>query len=96
MSRVGFHKMNANVGTMMNPSDEASLSAVIGRNLPYLRRYGRALTGNQISGDRFAATTLEALLEDISGTTWPICLATSFEFPCAGNLTFNFLEFNYV
>ena len=66
MSRVGFHKMNANVGTMMNPSDEASLSAVIGRNLPYLRRYGRALTGNQISGDRFAATTLEALLEDIS------------------------------
>jgi len=50
----------------MNPADEASLTAVIGRNLPYLRRYGRALTGNQTSGDRFAATTLEALLEDIS------------------------------
>lgn len=50
----------------MTLSNEASLSAVIGRNLPYLRRYGRALTGNQVSGDRFAATTLEALLEDIS------------------------------
>lgn len=50
----------------MNSSEEASLSAEIGRNLPYLRRYGRALTGNQTSGDRFAATTLEALLEDLS------------------------------
>jgi CheY-like chemotaxis protein len=50
----------------MNSSEEASLSAEIGRNLPYLRRYGRALTGNQSSGDRFAATTLEALLEDLS------------------------------
>lgn len=50
----------------MNSSEEASLSAEIGRNLPYLRRYGRALTGSQASGDRFAATTLEALLEDLS------------------------------
>ena len=50
----------------MNSSEEASLSAEIGRNLPYLRRYGRALTGSQSSGDRFAATTLEALLEDLS------------------------------
>lgn len=50
----------------MKSSDEVSLSAEIGRNLPYLRRYGRALTGSQSSGDRFAATTLEALLEDLS------------------------------
>ena len=50
----------------MNSSEEASLSAEIGRSLPYLRRYGRALTGNQISGDRFAAITLEAILEDLS------------------------------
>ncbi len=50
----------------MNSSEQAGLSAEIGRNLPYLRRYGRALTGNQSSGDRFAATTLEAILEDIS------------------------------
>lgn len=50
----------------MNSSQEAGISAEIGRNLPYLRRYGRALTGSQSSGDRFAATTLEALLEDLS------------------------------
>ncbi len=50
----------------MNSTEEASLSADIGRNLPYLRRYGRALTGSQTSGDRFAAATLEALLVDIS------------------------------
>ncbi|MDO9524353.1 MAG: response regulator, partial [Gemmobacter sp.] len=43
-----------------------SLTTAIGTNLPYLRRYGRALTGSQSSGDRFAAATLEALLEDIS------------------------------
>ena len=36
----------------------------IGANLPYLRRYARALTGSQITGDRYAAATLEALLAD--------------------------------
>ena len=50
----------------MNSSEKDGLSAEIGRNLPYLRRYGRALTGSQSSGDRFAATTLEALLEDLT------------------------------
>lgn len=53
----------------MNSTQDAGLSAEIGRNLPYLRRYGRALTGNQTSGDRFAAITLEALLEDLSVMT---------------------------
>ncbi len=38
--------------------------SVIARNLPFLRRYARALTGSQSTGDRFAAMTLEALLED--------------------------------
>lgn len=37
----------------------------ISGNLPYLRRYARALTGNQGTGDSFAAATLEAILEDI-------------------------------
>ena len=50
----------------MNSSAEASVSSEIARNLPYLRRYGRALTGSQASGDKFAAITLEALLEDLS------------------------------
>jgi CheY-like chemotaxis protein len=36
----------------------------ISNNLPYLRRYARALTGNQGAGDNFAAATLEAILED--------------------------------
>lgn len=44
----------------------ADLTSAIGANLPYLRRYARALTGSQTSGDSFAAATLEALLEDMS------------------------------
>lgn len=39
-------------------------AALIGGNLPYLRRYARALTGSQGTGDSFAAATLEAILED--------------------------------
>ncbi len=38
--------------------------AAISENLPYLRRYARALTGSQGTGDRFAAATLEAILAD--------------------------------
>ncbi|AZL58541.1 response regulator [Tabrizicola piscis] len=44
------------------PDPVASISS----NLPYLRRYARALTGSQTTGDNFAAATLEALLEDSS------------------------------
>jgi CheY-like chemotaxis protein len=50
----------------MQSKDASSLTAAIGVNIPYLRRYGRALTGSQVSGDRFATATLEALLEDLS------------------------------
>ena len=42
------------------------LATLVGGSLPYLRRYARALTGNQDTGDRYAAATLEALLEDAS------------------------------
>ena len=42
------------------------LAGSIGMHLPYLRRYARALTGNQASGDSFAAATLEAVLQDRS------------------------------
>lgn len=38
----------------------------IAAELPYLRRYARALTGSQDSGDRYAAATLEAILADRS------------------------------
>lgn len=40
------------------------LAQVIARELPYLRRYARALTGNQVAGDNYAAATLEAILTD--------------------------------
>jgi CheY-like chemotaxis protein len=32
--------------------------------LPYLRRYARALTGNQAAGDAYVAATLEAIIAD--------------------------------
>jgi CheY-like chemotaxis protein/DNA-directed RNA polymerase specialized sigma24 family protein len=32
--------------------------------LPYLRRYARALSGSQVSGDAYVAATLEALVQD--------------------------------
>ena len=45
-------------------SDRMSLSTQIAINLPYLRRYARALTGSQESGDNFVRATLEAGLAD--------------------------------
>ncbi|MDO5703904.1 MAG: response regulator [Paracoccus sp. (in: a-proteobacteria)] len=44
----------------------ADLAQSIGRELPYLRRYARALTGSQTAGDNYAAATLEAILADRS------------------------------
>ncbi|MFP4044033.1 MAG: response regulator [Rhodosalinus sp.] len=49
---------------MTNAEPAASRVEAIGEALPYLRRYARALTGRQTSGDRYAAAALEALLED--------------------------------
>ncbi|QHQ37323.1 response regulator [Algicella marina] len=43
-----------------------NVSALIAGELPYLRRYARALTGDQTRGDTYAATTLEAILADPS------------------------------
>lgn len=44
----------------------ADLAQSIGRELPFLRRYARALTGSQSAGDKYAAATLEAILTDRS------------------------------
>jgi DNA-directed RNA polymerase specialized sigma24 family protein/CheY-like chemotaxis protein len=41
-----------------------SVADQIGEQLPYLRRYARALTGSQHSGDAFVRATLEAALAD--------------------------------
>lgn len=43
-----------------------SLSHAIGAELPRLRRFARALTGNQQSGDAYVVTTLQALIAEPS------------------------------
>ena len=40
-----------------------SMTATLGPHLPYLRRYARALTGSQVSGDAYVRASLEALLD---------------------------------
>ena len=51
---------------MTRGSAPHDLTTEIGQHLPYLRRYARALTGSQASGDTYAAATLEAILQDRS------------------------------
>ncbi|MFW5634677.1 MAG: response regulator, partial [Erythrobacter sp.] len=41
-----------------------SLSEQVAANLPFLRRYARALTGSQATGDAFVRATLEAALAE--------------------------------
>lgn len=43
-----------------------TLSMRIAPHLPYLRRFSRAVTGSQTSGDAYVAATLEALIADLS------------------------------
>ncbi len=44
--------------------ENMSLGDQVATNLPYLRRYARALTGSQSTGDAFVRATLEAALAD--------------------------------
>ena len=46
--------------------DPVPNSAAVAQYLPYLRRYARALTGSQTSGDAYVAAALEALIADRS------------------------------
>ena len=41
-----------------------SSAQTVSKDLPYLRRYARALSGSQSSGDAYVAATLEALIKD--------------------------------
>jgi DNA-directed RNA polymerase specialized sigma24 family protein len=41
-----------------------SKSEIIAQHLPFLRRYARALTGSQKSGDAYVTAVLEAMLEE--------------------------------
>ena len=45
------------------PTDP-SIRARLGPQLPYLRRYARALAGSQASGDHFGRAALEAMVEE--------------------------------
>ncbi len=50
------------------------LKDAIAKNLPNLRRYARAISGSQASGDAYVGATLEALAEDpavLEGATEP-------------------------
>jgi DNA-directed RNA polymerase specialized sigma24 family protein len=58
-----------------------SMSQAVARHVPYLRRYARALTGNQSAGDAYVAATLEALIEDpamLSGGSLRVALYRAF------------------
>lgn len=48
-----------------NPVDN-DISTRLAEHLPYVRRFARAMTGSQQSGDSFAAAALEAILIDRS------------------------------
>lgn len=48
---------------MTDTHEHGDISDEIGAQLPFLRRYARALTGSQKSGDAYAVATLEAILE---------------------------------
>ncbi len=41
-----------------------SIHSAVARHLPFLRRFARALTGSQQSGDAYTAATLEAIIAD--------------------------------
>ena len=43
-----------------------SLSTRIAAFLPYLRRFARAVTGSQTTGDAYVTALLEAMIEDVS------------------------------
>lgn len=51
---------------MSNAPQHHSISDALGANIPFLRRFSRAMTGSQQSGDTFAAAALEAILADRS------------------------------
>tara|TARA_R110002110_G_scaffold13596_11_gene64807 strand:+ start:5494 stop:6303 length:810 start_codon:yes stop_codon:yes gene_type:complete len=51
---------------MNDATEQRSISDTLGDNIPFLRRFSRAMTGSQQSGDTFAAAALETILADRS------------------------------
>lgn len=50
----------------MSDATNMDFAGAVAADLPYLRRYARALTGSQESGDTYALATLEAVVSDPS------------------------------
>lgn len=61
MTKTNF-PASSKVDDPMAGEDDAA--RYIAAELPYLRRYARALTGSQKSGDSYAVATLEAIIAD--------------------------------
>ena len=59
--RIGGVSVHFTIGR-----DPVADSKAVAQYLPFLRRYARALTGSQHSGDAYVAATLEAMLADPS------------------------------
>ncbi|MEO1637960.1 MAG: response regulator [Pseudomonadota bacterium] len=51
---------------MNDTTTEPTFSDLLAEQLPYLRRYARALTGSQARGDKYTVATLEVILKDRS------------------------------
>jgi CheY-like chemotaxis protein len=51
-------------GEKMSNDSSVSVSEIVARDLPYLRRYARALTGSQTGGDTYAVAALQTVLLD--------------------------------
>jgi len=51
---------------MSDATVETSFTDLVAAELPYLRRYTRALTGSQTRGDKYTVATLEMILKDRS------------------------------
>lgn len=49
---------------MTKSTEPQDISGQLATYLPYLRRFARAMTGSQSSGDQFAAAALQAILTD--------------------------------
>jgi len=56
----------SNLSTVEGEGLRVSTSQAVLQHLPSLRRYARALTGSQVSGDAYVGAMLEALLQDPS------------------------------
>src|SRR5215470_12303941 len=51
-------------GEKSKVSESVSKSQTVAQHVPYLRRYARALTGNQALGDSYVTATLEKLVKE--------------------------------